>query len=137
MGLYLCVFDGEDDVDGVDVGGYADFNALREHIVRQLEGGTAGSRFPTLVLHSDCDGEWSVEECRVLREELATIASELRATPAVQMASDWQRSVAKSIGLVPRNAFESFVDVDGEPLIQRLQELVDGALRRGRPITFQ
>jgi len=24
MGLYLCIFDGDEDVDGVDVGAYAD-----------------------------------------------------------------------------------------------------------------
>ena len=137
MGLYLCVFEGDEDVDGVEVGPYADFNALRDHIVRHLEGGRAGSRFPTFILHSDSDGEWSLAECSALREELAMISAELMARPAVEMASDWQKSLARSIGLVPRNAFESFIDVDGEPLIQRLQELVDGALRRGRPITFQ
>jgi hypothetical protein len=51
--------------------------------------------------------------------------------------SDWQRAVAKSIGLVPQNAFESFIDVDGEFLIGRLQSLVDGARKRGLPILFQ
>jgi len=58
MGLYLCIFDGEEDVNGVEIGSYADYNALRDYVVRELELGKAGTRFPTFVLHSDCDGEW-------------------------------------------------------------------------------
>jgi hypothetical protein len=137
MGLYLCVFDGDNDVDGVEVGPYADFNALRDYIARELEGGKAGSRFPTLVLHSDCDGEWSLSDCQKLRGELVEIATALKARPAVKFVSDWQEAVAKSIGLVPQNAFESFIDVDGEFLIERLQSLVDAARKRGLPILFQ
>jgi hypothetical protein len=45
--------------------------------------------------------------------------------------------VAKSIGLVPQNAFESFVDVDGEFLIERMRSLAEVALNRGLPILFQ
>jgi len=71
MGLYLCIFDGDEDVDGVEVGAYADYNALRDYIVRDLEAGKVGSRFPTFILHSDCDGEWSVAECQMLQGELA------------------------------------------------------------------
>jgi hypothetical protein len=43
MGLYLCIFDGNEDVDGVEVGPYADFNALRDYIIQEIEGGEAGS----------------------------------------------------------------------------------------------
>lgn len=137
MGLYLCSFEDEDEVDGVEVGGYADFNALRDYIIRELEMGKTGSRFPTIILHSDCDGEWSLADCEKLSGELAEIANALKARPAVQFGSDWQKGVAKSIGLVPQNAFESFIDVDGEFLIERLQSLVDGARKRGVPILFQ
>jgi hypothetical protein len=137
MGLYLCVFDGDEDVNGVEVGPYADFNALRDYIVRELEGGKAGSRFPVLNLHSDSDGEWSFTDCEKLRGELAEIATALNARPAIKFVSDWQKTVAKSIGLVPRNAFESFIDVDGEFLIERMQNLVDYAQKRGVPILFQ
>ncbi len=45
MGLYLCIFEDEEDVDGVEVGPYSDFNALRDYIVRELETGNTGSRF--------------------------------------------------------------------------------------------
>jgi hypothetical protein len=137
MGLYLCIFDGDEDVDGVDVGSYADYNALRDYVVHELESGKAGSKFPTFILHSDSDGEWSAGDCEKLRSELAEIAAALRARPAIKLVSEWQRAVAKSIGLVPQDAFESFIDVDGEFLLERLQNLVDGALKRQLPILFQ
>src|SRR4051812_11141718 len=98
MGLYLCFFDGDEDVDGVEVGSYADYNALRDYVVRELEAGRAGSRFPTFVLHSDCDGEWSVVQCESLRNELAEMAAALKERPMVPFNSDWQKVVAKSIG---------------------------------------
>jgi len=137
MGLYLCIFDGDEDVDGVEVGAYADYNALRDYVVRELEAERAGSRFPTFVLHSDCDGEWPVAECEKLRGELAEIAAALKQRPAIAFSSDWQRVVAKSIGLDPQNVFESFIDVDGEFLLERLQNLVKNALARQLPILFQ
>lgn len=137
MGLYLCVFEGDEELEGVEVGLYADFNALRDYVTRELEAGKLGSRFPTLIVHSDCDGEWSASECEKLRDELAVIAMELKARPAVGFTSEWQRTVAKSVGLVPRNAFESFIDVDGEFLIERLQGLAEFAYRYQSPILFQ
>jgi hypothetical protein len=137
MGLYLCMFDGEEDVDGVEVGAYADYNALRDYVVSELEAGRAGSRFPTFVLHSDCDGEWSVAECQTVHSEFAEIAGALKQRPAVAFNSDWQKIVAKSIGLDPQNAFESFIDVDGEFLLERLQSLAKNAVERRLPILFQ
>lgn len=137
MGLYLCIFDGEEEVDGVELGAYADYNALRDYIVRELEAGQAGSRFPTLVLHSDCDGEWSLADCEKLQRELAEIVMAPTNRPAVKFVSDWQKAVAKSVGLDPQNAFESFIDVDGEFLLERLQGLASSALKRRLPILFQ
>jgi hypothetical protein len=137
MGLYLCIFDDEEDVASVEVGPYADYNAVRDYVVRELEAGNAGSRFPTFVLHSDCDGEWSLADCEKLRGEFAEIATALRMRPAIEFVSDWQKAVGKSIGLVPRNAFESFIDVDGEFLLERLQSLVDSAIEHRLPILFQ
>jgi hypothetical protein len=137
MGLYLCIFKNDEEIDGVEVGGYADFNALRDYITQKLESGEMGSRFPILILHSDCDGEWSPSECEKLSAELTTIAAELKALPAIPFVSEWQRSVARSIGLVQQNAFESFIDVDGEFIISRLQNLVDCSRKHGLPILFQ
>jgi YD repeat-containing protein len=137
QGLYLCIFDGDEDVDGVDVGAYSDYNALRDVVVRQLEAGKPGSKFPTLINHSDCDGEWSVADCEKLQVEPAEIATTLKARPPFRFLSEWQTALARSIGLSPRNAFESFIDVDGEFLLERLQNLVQSALDRRLPILFQ
>jgi Immunity protein 70 len=113
MGLYLCVFEDDEEIDGVEIGAYADFNGFREYIVRELEAGKSGSKFPTLILHSDCDGEWSPEQANQLKDELLTIVDALTSRPPAPFTSAWQRAVSKSIGLVPRDAFESFIDVDG------------------------
>ena len=67
MGLVLCVYEDRqsgDDLDGFQVGSYGDFGAWREFIAAELENGAWGSRFPTLMMHSDCDGEWSAEDRR-------------------------------------------------------------------------
>jgi len=137
MGLYLCIFDEDEDVHGVEIGAYSDFDALRSYVVRELEGGEAGSKFPKFILHSDCDGEWSVSDCQELSSELSQIAAALKTRHAISFPSDWQKNFAKSIGLVPQTAFESFIDVDGEFLVERLQGLVASALRRQLPILFQ
>jgi hypothetical protein len=137
VGLYLCVFDGDDEIDGVEVGAYADFGELRDYVVRELEGGKAGTRFPTFILHSDCDGEWSVDDANKLSMELEKIVSSMKERKPVPFVSDWQGNVAKNIGLVPKSAFESFVDVDGEFVLMRIYNLVRVALERQLPILFQ
>ena len=137
MGLYLAVFDGDDEVAGVEVGSYEDFGVLRDYVANVLEGGQAGSRFQTLMIHSDCDGEWSTYECRELLAELAAITAEMKSQPPVPFASDWQKKVAKSVGLTPSSAFESFIDVDGEFVLDRVQHLVRVAIERNLPIIFQ
>lgn len=138
MGLYLCIFDSDgDEVDGVEVGTYADFGEFRDFITRELECGQAGNMYPTLIRHSDADGEWSVEACEALRRELADVAAALKRRPAIAFVSDWQKRVAASSGLKPQSAFECFVDVDGELLIDRLQSLVESAVERRLPILFQ
>lgn len=66
MGLYLCVFDddeADDDLDGVEVGGYDDFGALRQTVCERLEGRAWGSRFPIFMNHADSSGDWSADEC--------------------------------------------------------------------------
>ena len=137
MGLYLCVFEDDEELDGVDAGSYSDFNFFRGVVTNQLEGGTPGAKYPTLILHSDCDGEWSVEECRALQEELESIVDALAQLPPVGFDSDWQCAAAESLGLQPGNLYESFIDVDGEPLLERFLGLCRFAQDRGRPIIFQ
>jgi immunity protein 70 of polymorphic toxin system len=116
MGLYLAVFDGDEEIEGVEVGSYSDFAAFRAAIAEQLEGGTIGSRFPTLMLHSDSDGTWSPEEAARLQIELKQIGYEFRERPPAELKG-WQAGVAASLGIAPKNLHESFFDVDGEPLL--------------------
>lgn len=137
MGLYLCIFNGNEELEAVEVGRYADFGAFRDAVRDQLEGGDPGSRFPTLMLHSDCDGEWSPAEAETLQGELQRIAEEFAALPPAPLPDDWQRSVARSIGITPSNLADCFFDVDGESLLDRLQELCACSARRGLPILFQ
>jgi hypothetical protein len=130
MSLYLCVFDGDQEMEGVEVGPYSDYNSLRSYVVKNLEGGAAGSVYPTFVLHSDCDGTWSTDECVRLRAELGSIHAGMRELPPASPAGGQP-------GSHPRCALDSFTDVDGQVLIERLQALVEVAIQRGRPILFQ
>ena len=137
MGLYLCIFSADQEVDGVEVGPYADFDTFRDCIVRELEDGNAGSKFPTLILHSDCDGEWSPSEAGDLERELINISNEFRRLPPIPISSDWQKQVVKSLGLQINNLYDRFFDVDGEPLLDRLIGLARLSQKRNLPILFQ
>ena len=141
MGLYLVVFKGDDDdeeVDGVDVGTYADFNRFRFTLSGRLEGARGvGSRFPTLMLHADCDGTWSAVEAAALREEVTTIRQEASHRSAEPWSSDWQADLAAEFGLIPNSLAESFIDVDGRSLLDRRVELCDLSIGYRQPIWFQ
>jgi hypothetical protein len=137
MSLYLCIFDEDNELDGVEVGTYHDFGVFREVVVRQLEEGNAGSKFPTLILHSDCDGQWTPDQCRELEKELNLIADSFNKLPSVGYHSKWQQEVGDQLALKPRTLYDSFIDVDGEPLIERLINLCKLAQNRSLPILFQ
>ncbi len=138
MGLYLTVFDGDEELDGLEIGSYADFGIFRDAVTQHLEGGKLGSRFPTLVLHSDCDGLWSPTDSARLENELQEIAVAFRGLPPVEFGPDtWQGKVAKVMGLELRSLYDCFFDVDGEPLIGRLIELAQTSQRLGKDILFQ
>ncbi|WP_266183202.1 Imm70 family immunity protein [Dyella humicola] len=137
MGLYLCIFDGDGELDGIQVGSYADFNFFRNSVVRVAEGGVAGSRCPTLNSHHDSDGEWSPSECSMLIKEIELINDAFEGPPAIDFNSKWQTDVARNSGIVPKNLAECFFDVDGEPLLDRLKALAERGKRLGLPILFQ
>ena len=101
MGLYLCVVDNDEEIEGVEVGSYADFDFFRSSIAEMLESGETGSLFPTLNNHSDSDGEWSTKECVSLKAELGVIENRLRLLPTVPFHAEWQRQVARLQGLSP------------------------------------
>lgn len=137
MGLYLAVFDGEGEVDGVEVGSYDDFGVFRDAVVVKLEDGQAGSKFPTLVLHSDCDGQWSPREAAALERELVEIDFRFRRLPPTPLNSDWKREAAKMFNIEPKCLSDCFFDVDGEPLLERLVGLTTLSQAKNLPILFQ
>jgi len=138
MGLYLCIFDDDDEeIDGVEVGSYDDYGHLVDTVVRELEGSKAGTRYPLLTLHSDSDGEWSPEECAILESNLREIGDAFKSRPPVPFKSDWQAKVAKTLGIQCRTLYDSFIDVDGESLVERLIGLCEKAVASKRPISFQ
>jgi len=141
MGLYLCVFasnDADDELEGVEVGSYDDFNLLRTTVAEGLEGGTWGSRFPVLMSHPDSDGEWTPREALTLVRELQTIEDELAVLPSPGFPEgSWQSSVAKAMGVAPGSLAECFIDVDGGPLLERLRDLAKVAADHDCPISFQ
>ena len=136
MGLYLVVFDDEIELDGVEVGTYSDFGAFR-HAVANLEDGVPGSLFPTLLLHEDCDGQWTPHEAARLEGELQTISARFRELPPIPLDGTWKQEVAKTDGLQIESLYDCFFDVDGEPLLERLINLTKLSQARSLPILFQ
>jgi len=136
MGLYLAIFEGDEELDGVEVGAYADFSAFRDVVVSNLEAGSAGSRFPTLILHSDCDGEWTPEQAAILKSELKIVAEAFAGLPPIPL-NGWKAEVAKMFGIRPTTLADCFFDVDGEPLLERLLGLARLSQERNLPILFQ
>jgi hypothetical protein len=137
MSLYLCVFKDDEEIEGVEVGSYSDFNFFRDAVVAAVEEGRAGSVCPVLVNHSDCDGEWSVSDATALLSELKAIEAVLAKYPPVEFNSPWKRDVAKTFGIKPKNLLECFFDIDGEPLVERLRQLAEASIRNDSPILFQ
>jgi hypothetical protein len=138
VGLYLAVFDDdEEEVAGLEVGSYADFNFFREKVVEVVEGGAFGTKCPVLINHSDCDGSWSPEESTRLIRELDMIEESFQLAAPVKIDVPWKVEIARSHGISPRNLLECFFDVDGEPLTERLRGLADVSSARKLPILFQ
>jgi hypothetical protein len=137
MGLYLCVFDGDEELEGVEVGSYSDFEFFRSTVTELLEDGKAGSKYPNLILHADSDGEWAPAECKALKKELASISNGLEQFPPVEFRAEWQQQLGKLLGLKRFNLNDCFIDVDGESLLERLDRLCDIAIENEEPIIFQ
>lgn len=131
MSLYLTIFDGETELDGLLVGHYSDFGYFRDQIAAYLD----ATRFPIFMSHSDCDGEWAAEELEALRRELADLKQVLEKLPRHEPVRAFEH-VAKARTNAASFA-ESFHTVDGEPLLDALLRLCDMGLQVRRPILFQ
>jgi hypothetical protein len=137
MGLYLCVFKGDEEIEGVEVGSYADFNFFRDAVVATVERGQAGNVCPVLINHSDSDGSWSPDEAATLLSELKLIEKTLNEHPPGEFNSPWKKEVAKTFGITPKSLLDCFFDVDGEPLVARLRELAQVSVSNHTQILFQ
>ena len=136
-GLYLAVFDDDDELDGVEIGTYSDFSAFRNAVVKNLENDVAGSKYPTLILHSDCDGVWTPSEAALLEAELEVISQRFRELSPIPLSADWKEEVARILAIEPKSLYDCFFDVDGESLLERLLGLVRLSQAKNLPILFQ
>lgn len=138
MGLYLCVFDDEEnELDGLEMGTYSDYNHFLDVVTELVEKGEKGSVCPTLTLHHDSDGVWEPGECKLLESELNVIETQFKKALPQAFTKEWRSDIAKEIGLKPNNLYESFIDVNGDFIIGRLKELCDLAIDKNSPICFQ
>jgi hypothetical protein len=131
MGLYLCIVKDDEELEGVEVGSYKDFGDFRDAVVASVENGDRGSVCPVLETHHDSDGEWSPDEAMALLSELDIIEKKFTDCLAIELNSPWKKDVAKLFGIVPKNLFDCFFDVDGEPLVMRLRTLARASPKRG------
>ncbi len=136
MSLYLCVFRDEEELDGVDVGSYDDFERLRE-FARSIDG-RIFRRFGTLRTNVSPTTSWSPRAAARLEAELATLADELRRRPPRPFPADsWQARVAAARGTAPGTLYDCFFDVEGRPLVERLVALCRLSVEARQPILFQ
>lgn len=139
MGLYICVFDPTDDeeLDGVEVGTTRDFGFFRETVSERLEGaGRRGSRFPTLMGHDGVDGEWAPDEAAALVSELETTRLELAALAPLD-ADTCNSGMMEDIEGEPSSLAESFLDINGDLLVDRLLDIARLAAAHHLPVSFQ
>ncbi len=137
MGLCLHVFgpapgDDEDpeEIAECDIGHYSDFGCFRDTIARCL----GVDRFPTLMEHSDCDGEWTLAEIPALENELSEIAAEFKGLPAEEPLNAFEHTAEYRVGA--RSLYDCFHNVNGENLFAALLRLCHVAKQHQRPITF-
>jgi len=131
VSLYLCIFDGDDEVNGWVFGHYSDFGCFRDVISAKLR----ADDYPTLMQHSDCDGEWSPQELHRLRSELQTIAERFRRLPAEQPSGAFEHTVEYRRGA--KSLYDCFHNVDGENVFEALIALCEEGIERDRPVLFQ
>jgi len=138
MGLYLCIFDEYgNDIGGVEIGLYSYFAEFRQRVARFVDQNRFVSKMPTLLHHPDCDGSWSVAECKTLIIELNEIKELFQQEPPSKEVQSLKENVFKLYGITPQNLFECFIDSDCEFLIDRLIGLCNCAIEKNRPIMFQ
>src|SRR5215471_13460884 len=137
MGLCLIVFDGDlggdddpSELAACDVGHYSDFACFRDTIARHID----AKRYPVLMEHSDCDGEWSLAEIPLLERELRDIAAEFQKLKAEHPVGAFEH--AGEYRANAQSLYDCFHDVNGDNLFEALLNLCKVAEQAKRPITF-
>ena len=137
MGLYLCVFgpraadqQNVKELAACDVGHYSDFGFFRETIARHA----GRAKYPVLMEHSDCDGEWTVAEMPKLRAELEEISTVFRSLPPEEPIGAFEHTAEDREDAT--SLYDCFHDVNGTNLFEALIDLCDVGVQYGRPITF-
>jgi hypothetical protein len=137
MGLCLHVFAGEvsvdedpDEIAECEVGAYSDFGYFRDTIARHLD----ARNYPTLMQHSDCDGEWSLAEIPLLERELTEIANHFKQLPPEELRNAFEATAEYRAGA--NSLYDCFHNASGENLCEAMLELCAVARQYMRPITL-
>jgi Immunity protein 70 len=133
--LYVLSADPGDDEDpeeiaDCNVGHYSDFGCFRDTIAAKLK----AVRYPVLMQHSDCDGEWALSEIPALERELTDIAAQFKQLPPEQPVKAFEHTAAYRKSAA--SLYDCFHNVDGENLFDSLLSLCEAAREHRRPITF-
>lgn len=136
MGLYLCVFRGEEELDGIDVGSYDDFERFRNEA--RSRDGRVFHRYGTLRMAVTPTRHWSPRAAARLADELTALRELLRREPPRPLPpGSWQAQLAAERGLAPASLADCYFDVDGASLFDRMLELCRLAVEARQPILFQ
>ena len=136
MGLYLCVFRDDEEVFGVDVGSYDDWERFRGEA--RARDGRVFRRYGTLRVHVSPTTHWSPRDASRLATELSRLREALqREPPRPFPPGSWQAELVAERGLVPVTLADCFFDVDGVSLFDGLSELCRLAVEARQPILFQ
>jgi len=131
MSLYLALFNGSSEVTGWVLGHYSDFGVFRDTVARTVD----ASKYPTLMLHSDSDGEWAVAELSTLRNELIELAEQFKRRPPEELAGGFEHSTTQREHAT--SLYECFHNVDGANIFEALIALCEKGEQRSLPILFQ
>ena len=136
MGLYLCVFRDDEEVFGVDVGSYDDWERFRGEA--RARDGRIFRRYGTLRVHVSPTTHWSPRDAPRLAGELSRLREALRREPPRPFPpGSWQAALAAERALAPVTLADCFFDVDGVSLFDGLSELCRVAVEARQPILFQ
>jgi hypothetical protein len=91
--------------------------------------------FPVLMTHSDCDGEWSVDQLPALVRELETIAARFRTLPPEEPQEAFEHTAEYRANAA--SLYDCFHEVNGQNLFEALILLCKQGINSQRPIMFQ